>query len=123
MLGLFIKLLSLAFILYCVAASFPKKRMQSAGIHFLDVLIEKTATGFITSTHGHRKPTHTGLYSKWSSFVLLHRKRSLVNSLLRRAYDIASSHQLVHTEFLNIKRMLSRNGYSNNFWTVAFSNS
>jgi len=38
-----------------------------------------------------------------------------VNSLLRRAYDIASSYQLVHTEFMNIKRMLSRNGYPNNF--------
>ena len=35
-----------------------------------DVSIEKTSTGFITSTY--RKPTHTGLYSKWSSFVPLH---------------------------------------------------
>ena len=34
-------------------------------LHFLDVLIKETSTGFITSTH--RKPTHTGLYSKWSS--------------------------------------------------------
>ena len=32
-----------------------------------------------------------------------------------RAYDIANSYQLVHTEFMNIKRMLSRNGYPNNF--------
>jgi len=62
-----------------------------------------------------RKPTHTSLYSKWSSFVPLHRKRNLVSPLLRRAYDIASSYQLVHTEFMNIKRMLSRIGYSNNF--------
>jgi len=82
-------------------------------LHFLDVLIGKTSTGFIASTY--RKPTHTGLYSKWSSFVPLHRKRNLVNSLLRRAYDIASSYQLVHTEFMNIKRLLSRNGYPNNF--------
>jgi len=82
-------------------------------LHFLDVLIGKTSTGFIASTY--RKPTHTGLYSKWSSFVPLHRKRNLVNSLLRREYDIASSYQLVHTELMNIKRMLSRNGYPNNF--------
>ena len=63
----------------------------------------------------YRKPTHTGLYSKLSSFVPLHRKRNLVNSLLRRAYDIANSYELVHTEFMNIKRMLSRNGSPNNF--------
>ena len=36
-------------------------------------------------------------------------------ALLCRAYDIASSCELVHTEFINIKRMLSRNGYPNNF--------
>ena len=41
--------------------------------------------------------------------------RNLVNSLLRRACDIASSYQLVHTEFMNIKWILSRNGYPNNF--------
>ena len=45
----------------------------------------------------------------------MHRKQNLVNSLLRRAYVIASSNQLVHTEFMNIKRMLSRNGCPNNF--------
>ena len=45
----------------------------------------------------------------------MHRKRNLVNPLLRCAYDIVSSYQLVHTEFTNIKRMLFRNGYPNNF--------
>jgi len=39
------------------------------------------------------------------------------------AYDITSFYELVHTDFMNIKRMLSRNGYHNNFWNVAFSNS
>jgi len=92
---------------------FSKELETNNCLHFLDVLIEKTPTGFITSIY--RKPTHADLYSKWSSFVPLHRKRNLVNSLLRRAYDIASSYQLVHTEFMNIKRMLSRNGYPNNF--------
>ena len=61
------------------------------------------------------KPTHTGLYSKWSSFATLHSKRNLVNSLLRHAYNIASSYQLVHWEFMNIKRMLSRSGYPDKF--------
>jgi len=92
---------------------FAKKLETNNCLHFLDVLIEKTSTGFITSTH--RKPTNTGLYSKWSSFVPLLRERNLVNSLLRRAYDIASSYQLVHTKFINMKRMLSRNGYPDKF--------
>jgi len=60
---------------------FTKELETNNCLHFLDVLIEETSTRFITSTH--RKPTHTGLYSKWSSFVPLTRKRNLVNSLLR----------------------------------------
>jgi len=92
---------------------FIKELETNNCLHFLDVLVEETSTGFITSTY--RKPTHTGLYSKGSSFVPLHRKRNLVNSLLPRAYDIVSSYQLVHTEFMDIKRMLSRNEYPNKF--------
>jgi len=49
----------------------------------------------------------------------LHRKRNLVNPLHRCAYDIASSYELVHAEFMNITRMFSRNGYLSSFWTVA----
>ena len=92
---------------------FTKELETNNCLHFLHVLIEERTIGFITSTY--RKHTHTGFYSKWSSFVPLHRKRNLVNSLLRRAYDIASSNQLVHTEFMNIKRMLSRHGNPNIF--------
>jgi len=91
---------------------FTKERETNNCLHFLDVLIEKTSTGFITSTY--RKPTHTGLYSNWSSFVPFHKKRNLVSSLLRNGYNFASSYQLVHTEFMNIKRMLSRNGHPGN---------
>ena len=41
---------------------FTKELETNNCLHFLDVSIEKTSTGFITSTY--RKPTHTGLYSK-----------------------------------------------------------
>jgi len=73
-----------------------KKLQTNNCLHFLDVLNVKTLTGFITSTYS--KPTHAGLYSIWSSFVPFHRKRNLVNSQLRRAYDIASSYQLAYTD-------------------------
>jgi len=42
----------------------------------------------------------------------------------RKWRQLLVSSSLVNTiVFINIKRMLSRNGYPNNFWTVAFSNS
>jgi len=92
---------------------FTKEMEINNCLSFLDVLVERTSSGFVTTTY--RKPTHTGLYAKWSSFVPFNRKRNLVNSLLRRAYGIASSYALMHTEFVNIKRMLSRNGYPGRF--------
>ena len=100
---------------------FTKELETNNCLHFLHVLIKKSSTRFITSTY--RKLIHTGLHSKWSSLILLHRKWNLVNSLLCYTYDIASSYKLMHTEFMNVDRILSRNGYPNNFWTVAFSNS
>ena len=57
---------------------FTKEIETNNCLHFLDILIEKSSTGLITSTY--MKPTHTGLYSKWSSFAPLRRKRNLVNS-------------------------------------------
>ena len=36
-------------------------------INFLDVLVDNSSTAVTTSTF--RKPTNTGLHSKWSSFV------------------------------------------------------
>jgi len=41
---------------------FTKELETNNFLHFLDVLIEKTSKGFITSTY--RKSTHTGFYSK-----------------------------------------------------------
>jgi len=53
--------------------------------------------------------TQNGLVSfRWTG-------NETLSTLLRRAYDIVNSYELVHTEFMNIKRMLSRNGYPNNF--------
>jgi len=58
--------------------------------------------------------THTYRFcSIWWSYVPLQKKKNFPNSFLRHAYDIASSYELMHTEFINIKRMLSRKDYLN----------
>ena len=78
-------------------------------INFLDVLVDNSSTTVTTSTF--RKPTNTGLYSKWSSFVPRRYKYNLVNCLLDRAYKICSSYESICSEVDNIKVMLGRNGY------------
>ena len=46
---------------------------------FLDVLVEKPDTGFLTSVY--RKPTFSGLYIRWTSFCQKQRKISLIKTL------------------------------------------
>ena len=57
------------------------------------------------------KPTHTGLFTKWNSFVPRRFKINLINCLLDRCHRICSSYEVICDEFEQIKVMLSRNGY------------
>ena len=78
-------------------------------LSFLDVLVENSGPSLVTSTF--RKPTHTGLYTKWNSFVPRRFKINLINCLLDRCYKICSSYEIISDEFEQIKTMLSINGY------------
>ena len=71
--------------------------------------MDNSGPSLITSTF--RKPTHTGLYTKWNSFVLRRFKINLINCLLDRCYKICSSYEIISDEFEQIKTMLSINGY------------
>ena len=89
--------------------TFTKELECGDSLAFLDVLIEKTQCLIQTTTY--RKPTHSGLYTHWTSFIPHHQKRNLLFGLLDRAYKIASTYNAIHSEFINIKSMLIRNGY------------
>ena len=79
-------------------------------ISFLDVLVEKVAgnTNFITSVY--RKPTFSGLYTRWESFCSKRRKCALVATLTHRAIKICSQQRL-QAELDFIKSVLASNGY------------
>ena len=63
----------------------------------------------------YRKPTHSGVFTHFLSFIPFQYKRGLVRTLFDRAFKICSSWNLFHIEVENIVRMLSLNGYSKNF--------
>ena len=48
------------------ALRFTVEKVQNNSLNFLDVLVEKEGTGFLTSVY--RKPTFTGQYIRWNSF-------------------------------------------------------
>ena len=78
-------------------------------LSFQDVLVDNSGPSLVTSTF--RKPTHTGLYTKWNSFVPRRFKINLINCLLDCCYRICSSYEIICDEFEQIKTMLSINGY------------
>ena len=80
---------------------------------FLDVLVKHEGSGFTTSVY--RKPTFTGLTTKFTSFIPDQYKRNLVSTLTTRAFYICSNYLNIHKEFSFLKRMLFSNGFSVNF--------
>ena len=81
--------------------SFTSEFENNSTLPFLDILIDRS-NGFSTSVY--RKPSFTGLFTHFDSFIPISYKCGLVN----RYFKICSSYQLFHSELLN-------NGYPDTF--------
>ena len=94
--------------------SFTMESESDHTLPFLDIKITRNQDGSL-STSMYRKPTFSGLYLKWTSFVPKQFKINLVNCLLNRAWRICSSSELFQTEVSFIKDILAANGYPYTF--------
>ncbi|XP_063687779.1 uncharacterized protein LOC134821042 [Bolinopsis microptera] len=74
-------------------------------IPFLDVLIHPDK-----STSVYRKPTHTNLYTKYSSCTTNSSKNAVIRSLTRRAHNICSPQHL-DDEFQTVRHVCLQNGF------------
>ena len=92
---------------------FKSESESNNKLPFLDILIEKHNGSFQTSTY--RKPTYTGLTTKFTSFIPNSYKRNLIYTLLNRAYKICSNYHLLHKEIQFIKNTLLNNEFTSNF--------
>ena len=90
------------------ALKFTVEKEQNNSLTFLDVLVEKEGTGFLTSVC--RKPTFTGQYIRWNSFSPKARKICLIKTLVHRALMICSRTKL-GSELDRVKQLLIENGY------------
>ena len=81
---------------------FTVEKEDIGKLSFLDVLVEKSDGKFTTSVF--RKPTFSGSYQKWSSFVPLSRKLNLIGMLTHRALQICSKNK-ISEELQNIRRI------------------
>ena len=65
---------------------FTYKKESNHSLPFLDVLVKRHDSEFLTSVY--RKPTFTGQYLRWSSFSPQKRKINLIGTLVHRAFMI-----------------------------------
>ena len=75
---------------------------------FMDVLVQRKDDALLKSVY--RKPTFTGLYTRWDSFSPTNRKINLIKSLTSRAVKICSKSTLAQ-EINNLKTLFAKNGY------------
>ena len=87
---------------------FTCEHEQANKLPFLDVLVEKSSQGTVTSVY--RKPTFTGQYIMFDSYCSYQYKVNLVRNLVDRAERICSSSKLAE-ELDFLKSVFLKNGY------------
>ena len=91
--------------------NFTHQKEVNGKLPFLDVLVEKSNTKFLTSVY--RKPSFSGQYNLWDSFGLKSRKNNLIGTRVHRALEICSPSKLPQ-EIDFIRSILYSNGYPEN---------
>jgi len=87
--------------------------LESNGkLPFLDVSTSRN-NSFSTATY--RKPTCTGLTTKFDSFISVKYKTNLINTLINRAYKISKSYLIFTKEIDSLTDILRRNGFPLSF--------
>ena len=80
---------------------------------FLDVNIIREQGKFTTSVY--RKPTFSGIYTHFDSFLPSSNKIGLLHTLLYRCFRICSDWTKFHLELVKLIDVFKSNGYPENF--------
>ena len=89
--------------------SFTFEVEDEGKLAFLDVLITRDGGLFHTSVY--RKPTFSGLYSHFESFMPKSYKAGLMYTLLYRAFTLCSTWERFHEEVCTLRQIFLKNAY------------
>ena len=89
--------------------SFSSELEKDGKLPFLDIEVTRSSGRFSTSVY--RKPTFTGLFTNFHSFVPLAYKRSLVCCLLHRIFHLCSSYENFHAQLEVVRKLFNLNGF------------
>ena len=85
---------------------------------FLDVQIIREDTTFTISVY--RKPTFSGVYTHFNSFLLSSSESGTVYTIAYRCFQICSGEYItLHTELVCLQHILLKNGYPKHFSNVS----
>ena len=100
--------------------NFTSELESENSLAFLDVYVTRVVDKFVTSVY--RKPTFSGVYTNYDSYIPQSYKSGLVYTLLHRSFSICSSWEQFHKEIVKIKTFMRKNGYPSTLIdkTVAF---
>ena len=89
--------------------SFTSELEKNGELPFFDVEIFRSSGKFSTSVYC--KPTFTGLFTNFNSFIPLAYKRSLVSCLLHRIFNLCSSYENFHAQLEVVRKLFNLNGF------------
>ena len=82
---------------------FTYEKESNNSLPFLDILISRSENGFKTSVY--HKPTFSGVYSNFNSFIYDEYKIGSVFTMLFRTFSIVSDFSRFHTEIIHLKEI------------------
>ena len=89
--------------------NFTVETEKEGCLSFLDVKVSRENDQFVTDVY--RKPTFSGIFTNYHSFVFKRYKTGLVYTLFYRCFRICSSWEKVVSEIERLKTILSKNKY------------
>ena len=93
--------------------NFTFEKEQNRGLNFLDAKVIRKSNVFTTSVY--RKPSFSGVYTHFDSYMPLSYKFSLVSTIIFRSFTICSDMPKFHQEICKIKDIFIKHGYSERF--------
>ena len=93
--------------------NFTIEKENVGSLLFLDVKICRKNGKFVTSVY--RKPTFSGVFTNYESFIPTYQKRGLLHTLLHRSFSICCDFKTFHFEIDHLKTILIKNNYLLNF--------
>ena len=93
--------------------NFTVEQENIGSLSFLHVKICRKNGKFVTSVY--RKPTFSGVFTNYESFIPVYQKRELLHTLLHRSFSICCDFKSFHFEIDHLKTILIKNNYPSNF--------